>query len=195
MESMSPDIYSQHRRLSENRDVISKWKAIVNFPEIPVNHSVQTSSYPSWARVMEAEGGVAVVVVVSRLRCHAVTLLNVRGCSNFRWKCLLVRLLLCPRRVSAHNWVLVPDVTTSHEPCLPPPPDHWRAETNTATGQSSASQTYQQREKWSRVPAENKWWYQLPFHWQLNPGNCTLCVSFFILGHKAILRDNWLYVI
>ena len=104
-------------------------------------------------------------------------------------------LLLCPRRVSAHNWVLVPDVTTSHEPCLPPPPDHWRAETNTATGQSSASQTYQHREKWSHVPAENKWWYQLPFHWQLNPGNCTLCVSFFILGHKATLRDNWLYVV
>ena len=132
-------LLTAHRRLRENRDVISKWKAIVNFPEIPVNHSVQTSSYPSWARVMEA-GGVA--VVVSRLCCHAVTLLNVRGCSNFRWEWLLVRLLLCPRRVSAHNWVLVPDVTTSHEPCLPPPPDHWRAETNTATGQSSASQTY-----------------------------------------------------
>ena len=100
---MSPDIYSQHRRLRENRDVISKWKAIVNFPEIPVNHSVQTSSYPSWARVMEAEGDVAVVVVVvvavSRLRCHAVTLLNVWGCSNFRWKCLLVCAAVSPASV------------------------------------------------------------------------------------------------
>ena len=105
-----------------------------------MNHSVQTSSYPSWARGMDAEGGVAaaVIIVVSRLRCHVVTLLNVRGCYNFRWKCLLLRLLLCPRRVSAHNWVLVPDVTTSHEGCLLPPPDHWhwRAGTATATGQS-----------------------------------------------------------
>ena len=111
-----------------------------------MNHSVQTSSYPSCARVMEAEGGVvaAVVIVVSRLRCHVVTLLNVRGCYNFRWKCLLLRLLLCPRRVSAHNWVLVPDVTTSHEGCLLPPPDHWhwRAGTATATGQSWTLDTY-----------------------------------------------------
>ena len=148
---------------------------------------------------MEEEEGVAaaVVIVVSRLRCHVVTLLNVRGCYNFRWKCLLLRLLLCPRRVSAHNWVLVPDVTTSHEGCLLPPPDHWhwRAGTATATGQSWTLDTRHipcchHPEKWSRVPAENKWWYRPPVHWQLNAGNCTLCVSFIILRHKAPLRVN-----
>ena len=157
-----------------------------------MNHSVQTSSYPSCARVMEAEGGVvaAVVIVVSRLRCHVVTLLNVRGCYNFRWKCLLLRLLLCPRRVSAHNWVLVPDVTTSHEGCLLPPPDHWhwRAGTATATGQSWTLDTRHipcchHPEKWSRVPAENKWWYRPPVHWQLNAGNCTFVC--FILYSRA----------